>query len=401
MAVFAPCDIKGLDRNQYFAFGAGLETAAREKKVRAPLLANNLKQWKKQIRAKEFSKEVKCGSCKLFDLPVSKSSETNKSTNDQFSKVLQMDGLLLASECEALINAANAVGFMGTADLAALNFPEYVEPGALGSKNSARVLLVEDQELADVLWTRMQPTIMAVAEQSVLSSPYHDRIPLRAVGVCPLMRVLRYDAGGQFKPHKDGVDFFPRGPVSGEVCRSCLTIALYLNRSEDDSKCNDNAGSDTHHLQEPGANTFTGGAFRFLQPPILLPKAEAVALCNCTIIPSASAAVPLIPVFKYYSISDPCSSGGSSGESNFEVSPEVGRAVIFSQEEYHEGLPVYRGSKYMIQTSVMYECIPQRHLKADLKLDNVQESNFQSQNNKAGTLQQIAESESAKYEGEN
>jgi hypothetical protein len=54
---------------------------------------------------------------------------------------------------------------------------------------------------------------------------------------------------------------------------------------------------------------------------------------------------PLVPVYPHYL------------DGGLEVSPDTGRAILFGQDEYHEGLPVYGGCKYMIQTSVMYELV--------------------------------------------
>jgi hypothetical protein len=194
------------------------------------------------------------------------------------------------------------------------------------------------------------------------------------------MRILCYEEGQQFKPHVDGVDYMTSGPRGG-VCCSRLTLALYLNKQEDGggvesvADAHTDTDTDTHTATDTatatatatakslsdaggkagsytsGTGSYTGGAFRFLLPPEVYPREEVASRPHCTIASSklalSASDAPLIPVYPHHP------HGG------LEVCPDEGRVILFGQEEYHEGLPVYGGCKYMIQTSVMYELVPE------------------------------------------
>lgn len=322
---------------KFFLFDAGLQTAKRERELRGPLLTKNLKLWKASVDTEKFMQN----SCAV-ETPVLHELHRENKLNSQyrFNKVIQVEKLLCDDECEKLIDAANNVGFIETSELVKLNLPEYTGPNVSG-KNSATVLLVEDDNLANLLWQRLKGVIFEHAPSSVIHSEYSGAYHMHPVGICPLMRIVKYEEGQQFKPHLDGVDYDSRGP-NGEPCRSRLTLALYLNKRNEE-----NASLDECLAEKKIESSYTGGAFRFLRPPEVCSREDALRRENCTIesskLSSSSIDNPLIPVYPHYP------------DGGLEISPDVGRAILFGQDEYHEGLPVCGGEKYMIQTSVMYE----------------------------------------------
>lgn len=46
--------------------------------------------------------------------------------------------------------------------------------------------------------------------------------------------------------------------------------------------------------------------------------------------------------------------GGGTAFEGFEISPQIGAGLIFSQELEHAGLPVTSGRKYILRTDIMY-----------------------------------------------
>ena len=179
-------------------------------------------------------------------------------------EVIQQNGELLPSECENLIQASETVGFIGSDDLASLNFPEY--SGNFLGKNSAKVLLVEDEALAAILWDRLQEVILNKAPISTLQTQIYGTFKLRAYAICPLMRILRCEEGQQFKPHVDGVDLVAKGP-GGEVCRSRLTLALYLNKQDNTSTTATTTGPKATDTTSDAGSSETAGSYYSIFAP--------------------------------------------------------------------------------------------------------------------------------------
>lgn len=342
----------------------------------------------------------------------------------KMKKVLQMENVLSKKECAECVTAAESVGFMDVADIAALDFPEYSPVSVKERDNTARVMLVEDAGLALLLWERIRHVVMEHLPVITYSDNYAEQtVCMHAVGVCSLMRVLKYETGQQFKAHTDGVDYTktfqgsrlmsvnesePDSPVpirtavdeidmavlsvavdgdadrkvqlgpdshssaagasrsrsnsltvdsfdgmsersgrrsrsgsisasgkhirhAGSMCcrrgkfRSGLTLALYLNTA--DSSAEDSEG-------KRSTGEFGGGSIRFLQPPRLVQ-------------PGSAEVTPETPALsKVYT---PYPGQG------VEIGPSLGQGLLFEQDEHHEGLPLTHGTKYMIQTSIMYE----------------------------------------------
>ena len=110
------------------------------------------------------------------------------------------------------IRAAQNAGFLSPKEITALDFPEYA-PASL-QKNTARVMMVEDTSLALELWSRIEvivkehlPTV-SYTDYYTSGDATDNTLTMSAVGVCPLMRVIKYEAGQQFYPHKDGIAQF-------------------------------------------------------------------------------------------------------------------------------------------------------------------------------------------------
>ena len=58
---------------------------------------------------------------------------------------------------------------MGSDDIASLNFPEY--SGNLLGKNLAKVILVEDEDIAAVLWDRLKDVVLEKAPNFQETNP--------------------------------------------------------------------------------------------------------------------------------------------------------------------------------------------------------------------------------------
>jgi hypothetical protein len=98
---------------------------------------------------------------------------------------------------------------------------------ALGPRRMVRArerAVVEDRNLADLLWRRLGPVVRPVMswfpQPPSYLSPSIER--WEATGCNPRTRLYRYGLGGDFAPHQDE----PWRP--NEVTRSMLTILVYL-----------------------------------------------------------------------------------------------------------------------------------------------------------------------------
>ena len=116
--------------------------------------------------------------------------------------------------------------------------------------------------------------------------------------MCPQMRFVKYDAGEEFRPHQDDVDYAVDGHRH-RLCRSGLTLVLYLN------------------------DNFEGGGLQFLQPPRVVVEQGS----------------------KPQTVYDPTAA---------PLPPARGRALLFPQHLYHTATSLAAGSKYVVQTSIMY-----------------------------------------------
>ncbi|MBK7863197.1 MAG: 2OG-Fe(II) oxygenase [Archangiaceae bacterium] len=111
---------------------------------------------------------------------------------------LQLQGLMTAAECEALIAAAERQGFEATG----ARYPD-------GYRNNDR-LVRDDGELAQWLWRRIRAQLPALDGAAPL-------------GLNPRFRFCRYRDGQQFTVHRDGAW------APSAAARTRLTVQVYLN----------------------------------------------------------------------------------------------------------------------------------------------------------------------------
>ena len=109
-------------------------------------------------------------------------------------------------ECDEYIRLAEGIGF-GEAPITTAGGPVLMP----SVRNNERVML-DDPQLAAVLWERVEPFVNAI-----------EFTGMRPVGVNERLRFYRYDPGQVFRWHRDGFYQRPNGQ------RSRLTYMVYLN----------------------------------------------------------------------------------------------------------------------------------------------------------------------------
>ncbi len=119
-------------------------------------------------------------------------------------EVFSLSKFLTPEECQKLIDMAEALGF----EEATVRLPdgEFVFEEF---RNNTRVFL-EEPDLASALWERIEPEVPEV----------EDHHP---VGLNPLFRIYRYEAGQHFDWHQDAPVELDDGQIS------CLTVLGYLS----------------------------------------------------------------------------------------------------------------------------------------------------------------------------
>jgi len=122
-----------------------------------------------------------------------------------------LPGVLSAAECQALVAATEARGYVR----ALLNVGGGREELRPDVRDSMRCM-VDSPELADALLARLR---------HALPPAIHG---LELAGLNERLRFLRYDPGQAFAAHRDGSFQRARGgPLAGE--RTLVTVLLYLN----------------------------------------------------------------------------------------------------------------------------------------------------------------------------
>ena len=119
-------------------------------------------------------------------------------------RVFSLPGLLLASECAALIELAEQRGF-GEATVRTDAGPQFMR----NVRNNERAQF-EAPEWIDLLWRRMAAMPLPALEGQV------------ALGLPKQLRFYKYSPGQRFRMHKDG-------PWNEDGLESKLTLLVYLN----------------------------------------------------------------------------------------------------------------------------------------------------------------------------
>lgn len=185
-------------------------------------------------------------------------------------------------------------------------------------------------------------------------------VAMQPVGVCPLMRVLQYRPGQEFHAHADGADYAVQPcatPANAKLTpdsrsqyfQSLLTLAIYINDGDNDAS---EQSVMCEEITTPGegeggidlssncnVSDFAGGGLEFVQPPVLvrrdLTQEELQQQADHGNVSSMT---------RYYAPYTPA----------VTISPRTGRCVVFHQTEHHQAHPLTSGTKYMIQTSVLF-----------------------------------------------
>lgn len=240
---------------------------------------------------------------------------------DVLGHVITVDGFLSAAECTALVASAEAATFVSKAELRRLS-PIAPRRRRDAPEHTYRIMLVEDPALARVMWARMRHVVLDyAAEWPLVVFPDAPVLRMRPVGVCPLMRIVRYIPGQEFPPHADGKDSLSAFEGRPGIFKSAVTLVVYLSPSVESGE-----GS----AANPGS---AGGVLEFLRPPRLRRAGPVPLAANITCMER---------VFDSYS-------------PPIRVTPKLGRAVLFGQNEFHAAGCVTAGVKYAVQTSIMYE----------------------------------------------
>ncbi len=116
------------------------------------------------------------------------------------------EGVLTTKECEAIIGIAEEKGFV----LAALYTDQQGRDHFSDTRKSQRCI-IDSEAFVSQLWARVKHMVPPVWKGAT------------CVGLNERLRILRYDPGDEFKPHRDGTYAAPSGALSK------LTLLLYLN----------------------------------------------------------------------------------------------------------------------------------------------------------------------------
>ncbi|CAB9497115.1 P4Hc [Seminavis robusta] len=229
--------------------------------------------------------------------------------------VTVLDGVLSQEVCRSFIDVHEKVGFAKppsllvslVEQLEGQQDAEYLKKYAYEqAKNTSELVQIESNEFAAYLWAHIQDHL---PDQQASFGQFTTGM-YQKCGIIPVFRFMRYEQDQGFKPHTDPQRIFTKCPplhhnsttattTEGEpgIYQSLFTIALYLN--------------------DP-ATDFEGGKLNFV---------------------------------KLHVDSD----GTKRYQSLATVDPAVGRCVLFSHEELHEGGGVQAGTKYMCQCDVLYK----------------------------------------------
>ncbi len=126
--------------------------------------------------------------------------------DDMFCKVIH--NVFTPLECSQLIGKCENQGF----ELATVNAGEGVQVYDTDTRNCARVILKDEEEVMECILSRIYYHL----------PKEYEGMEIR--GLNPWLRVLKYNVGEYFKPHYDG-----NHTNKDETEVSMLTLMLYLN----------------------------------------------------------------------------------------------------------------------------------------------------------------------------
>ncbi len=143
-------------------------------------------------------------------LETKESTETKAAVFDVVDNVpgflVYAEGVLTAKECEAIIEIAEEKGFVPAAI-----YTDQEGNDHFSDIRTSHRCIVDSEAFADQLWERVKHMVPPRWKGAT------------CVGLNGRIRILRYDPGEEFKPHRDGTYAAPSGALSK------LTLLLYLN----------------------------------------------------------------------------------------------------------------------------------------------------------------------------
>jgi hypothetical protein len=115
--------------------------------------------------------------------------------------------ILTAEECQQIIQIAEEKGFVP-----ASIFTDYAGQEHFSDTRKSHRCIIDSEEFVKRLWLRLKPFVPEVWKRGEV-----------CVGLNERLRILRYDPGEEFRPHRDGSYMAPSGAISK------LTLLIYLN----------------------------------------------------------------------------------------------------------------------------------------------------------------------------
>jgi len=241
----------------------------------------------------KFGEQLEIGDKTTIELYQSTDDDVTSVTRseklDFGNEGFLLHGVLSPGESQHYINQGEYIGFQPI-------------PGVKKTYRNCDRIVVESEELAEVLWSRIRPHLEDTL--TIGGDPHdvyvHGIAPLlkgdwHPHKLNPLFRLCRYFPGGHFAPHFDG-----HLTMSSEV-RSLKTFMLYLNGDFEGGTTNFVDESQTLHMDEEGKYC----------------AEEKNILCR--------------------------------------IKPESGLAIIFNHHKLHEGGALRSGTKYILRTDIMYK----------------------------------------------
>lgn len=115
--------------------------------------------------------------------------------------------ILTVEECQQIILIAEDKGFVPAAI-----YTDYFGQEHFSDTRKSHRCIIDSKSFVDILWHRIQSYVPSVWKNGEVCMGLNERL-----------RILRYDPGDEFKPHRDGAYGDPSGAISK------LTILIYLN----------------------------------------------------------------------------------------------------------------------------------------------------------------------------
>ncbi len=151
-------------------------------------------------------------------------------------------------------------------------------------------------------------------------------------------RFSKYDVGGHFQPHMDGLY------VSNRNCRSVFTLLIYLN--------DDFSGGNTKVIKVTSLLHLMFALFRFVSLGV---DRVFVSLFLCFFVCLLAIMYLILQFFLGHEgkATDPHSTTGPH-VNTLDVKAEAGKVLLFNHDVFHQGSPVTKGCKYIVKTDVMF-----------------------------------------------